>query len=162
MIKRTTLCYIENDGAYLLLHRVKKKNDVNEGKWVGIGGHFLDGESADACLVREVREETGITLTDYRFAGKIRFEAPPWPSEIMYLYHATIPTRPALAECNEGVLAWVDKKEALSLPMWEGDRVFFSLMEKGGDPFSLLLRYEGEALTESRLGGEELFADEQG
>ena len=160
MIKRTTLCYIEQDGAYLLLHRTKKKNDVNEGKWVGIGGHFLEGESPDECLLREVREETGIELTNYRFAGKIRFEAPPWPSEIMYLYRASVKTRPVLPECDEGVLAWVDKKEALSLPMWEGDRVFFSLMEEKNDPFCLLLRYEGESLVESRLGGEELFSDE--
>ena len=160
MIKRTTLCYIEHGGAYLLLHRVKKKNDVNEGKWVGIGGHFLEGEAPDECLVREVREEAGIDLTDYRFAGKIRFEAPPWPSEVMYLYRATVAERPPLLDCNEGVLAWVDKREALSLPMWEGDRVFFSLMEERTEPFSLLLRYEGERLVESRLGGDELFADE--
>lgn len=160
MIKKTTLCYIEHDGAYLLLHRVKKENDVNEGKWVGIGGHFLPGEEPDACLLREVWEETGITLTDYRFAGRIRFEAPPWPSEIMYLYRARIDARPTLPECDEGVLAWVDKKEALSLPMWEGDRVFLSLMEEDGEPFSLLLRYEGDTLVENRLGGEELFADE--
>ena len=161
MIKRTTLCYIENDGDYLLLHRVKKKNDVNEGKWVGIGGHFLDGETPDECLLREVREETGIALTDYRFAGKIRFEAPPWPSEVMYLYRASVNARPALPECDEGELAWVDKREALSLPMWEGDRVFFSLMEERTEPFSLLLRYEGDRLVESRLGGAELFADEE-
>jgi 8-oxo-dGTP diphosphatase len=160
MIKRTTLCYIEHGGAYLLLHRVKKKNDVNKGKWVGIGGHFLEGESPDECLVREVREETGILLTDYRFAGKIRFEAPPWPSEVMYLYRATVTERPPFPDCDEGVLAWVDKREALSLPMWEGDRVFFSLMEESTEPFSLLLRYEGERLVESRLGGDELFTDE--
>ena len=162
MIKRTTLCYIENDGAYLLLHRVKKKNDVNEGKWIGIGGHFLEGESPDECLLREVRDETGIALTDYRFAGKIRSEAPPWPSEIMYLYHASIDERPALPECDEGVLAWVDKQKVLSLPMWEGDRVFFSLMEEEKEPFSLLLRYKEDRLSESRLGGEELFWDENG
>ena len=160
MIKRTTLCYIEHDGAYLLLHRVKKKNDVNEGKWVGIGGHFLEGEPPDECLVREVREETGILVTDYRCAGKIRFEAPPWPSEVMYLYRATVKERPPLPDCDEGVLAWVDKRKALSLPMWEGDRVFFSLMEERTEPFSLLLRYEGDKLVESRLGGEELFYDE--
>ena len=161
MIKKTTLCYIEHDGAYLLLHRVKKKNDVNEGKWVGIGGHFMEGESPDECLLREVREETGICLTDYRFAGKIRFEAPPWPSEIMYLYHATVAERPTLPDCNEGVLAFVDKREALSLPMWEGDRVFLALMEERTEPFSLLLRYEGDRLVENRLGGEELFLDEE-
>ena len=111
-------------------------------------------------LSTRFKQETGITLTDYRFAGRIRFEAPPWPSEIMYLYRARIDARPTLPECDEGVLAWVDKKEALSLPMWEGDRVFLSLMEKDGEPFSLLLRYEGDTLVENRLGGEELFADE--
>ena len=160
MLKRTTLCYIERDGKYLLLHRVKKKNDVNEGKWVGIGGHFLPEESPEECLVREVREETGLTLTAYRFAGKIRFEAPPWPSEVMYLYHAMTEGGDTLPDCDEGNLAWVDKGEAAALPMWEGDRVFLSLMEAGGEPFSLLLRYDGDRLVEHRLGGDELFSDE--
>ena len=155
MIKRTTLCYIEHGGAYLLLHRVKKKNDVNEGKWVGIGGHFLEGETPDECLVREVREETGILLTDYRFAGKIRFEAPPWPSEIMYLYRATVTERPPLPDCDEGVLAWVDKREALSLPMWEGDRVFLNLLAQDVPFFSLKLTYRGETLVSAVLNGKE-------
>jgi 8-oxo-dGTP diphosphatase len=139
---------------------VKKENDVNEGKWVGIGGHFLDGETPDECLVREVREETGLALSSYRFAGKIRFEAPPWPSEVMYLYHGLSEGGDVLPDCDEGVLAWVDKEKATDLPMWEGDRVFLSLMEAGGEPFSLLLRYDGERLVEQRLGGEELFLDE--
>lgn len=160
MTKKTTLCYIERDGQYLLLHRVKKKQDVNEGKWVGIGGHFLPDESPDECLLREVREETGLTLSRYRFAGKILFLAPPWPREVMYLYHATTEEGDVLPDCDEGVLAWVDKQKALSLPMWEGDRIFLSLMEAGGEPFSLLLRYDGDRLVEHRLGGEEIFDEE--
>ncbi len=160
MVKRTTLCYIEHDGKYLLLHRVKKKQDVNEGKWIGIGGHFLPDESPDECLMREVREETGLALTHYRFAGKILFLAPPWPREVMYLYHATTDGGDILPDCDEGVLAWVDKQKALSLPMWEGDRIFLSLLEAGGEPFSLLLRYDGDRLMEHRLGGEEIFEEE--
>ena len=160
MTKKTTLCYIERDGRYLLLHRVKKKQDVNEGKWVGIGGHFLPGESPDACLLREVREETGLALSSYRFVGRVLFLAPPWPREVMYLYHATTDEGDTLPDCDEGVLAWVDKAEALSLPMWEGDRVFLPLLEVTAEPFCLLLRYEGDRLVEHRLGGEEIFAEE--
>ena len=110
--------------------------------------------------MREVREETGLTLSRYRFAGKILFLAPPWPREVMYLYHATTEEGDVLPDCDEGVLAWVDKQKALSLPMWEGDRIFLSLMEAGGEPFSLLLRYDGDRLVEHRLGGEEIFDEE--
>ena len=154
----TNMCMISDEEGNILVEE-RAKND-----WRGIafpGGHVEPGEAFGDSVVREVREETGIPLTDYRFAGKIRFEAPPWPSEIMYLYRATVKERSPLPDCDEGVLAWVDKSEALSLPMWEGDRVFFSLMEERTEPFSLLLRYEGDTLVESRLGGNELFFDEE-
>ena len=147
----TTLCYIERNGAYLLLHRIKKKQDPNEGKWIGIGGKLEPGETVEECLLREVHEETGLTLTKYRYAGKIRFESDTWPTEIMHLYHAEGFTGDLLPNCPEGRLAWVAKAEAGHRPMWEGDRIFLDLMEKTTDFFSLLLRYRGDTLVESRL-----------
>ncbi len=150
-MKNTTLCYIEKDGAYLLLHRTKKREDVNEGKWIGIGGKVEDGESIEDCLLREVREETGYTLTEYRYVGKIYFEADAWPPEIMHLYHATAFQGDPLPDCDEGTLAWIEKREARSLPMWEGDRIFLDLLEKGVPPFTLTLRYRGDTLVESIL-----------
>ena len=158
-MKNTTLCYIEKDGCYLLLHRVKKKADVNGGKWVGVGGHFEEGETAEDCVLREVREETGLTLTDYRYAGRIRFDSDAWPSEIMHLYHATDFSGELLADCNEGNLAWIDKREALSLPMWEGDRLFLAKLEEGAPFFHMILRYEGDTLTEAITGDETLRLD---
>ena len=155
-MKNTTLCYIESNGCYLLLHRVKKKADVNEGKWVGIGGHLEEGETVTDCLLREVREETGLTLTDFRYAGRIRFDSDIWPSEIMHLYHATGFAGDLLSDCNEGNLAWVDKKKALTLPMWEGDRLFLERLESGSPFFHMILRYEGERLAESTVGDETL------
>lgn len=158
-MKNTTLCYIEKDGAYLLLHRVKKKADVNGGKWVGVGGHFEEGEGAEECVLREVREETGLTLTEYRYAGRIRFESDAWPTEVMHLFHATGFSGELLADCNEGNLAWVDKKRALSLPMWEGDRLFLDKIEEGAPFFHMILRYEGDRLAEWTVGDETLVID---
>ncbi len=151
-MKHTTLCYIEHDGAYLLLHRIKKKEDVNEGKWIGIGGKLEEGETVEDCLLREVREETGLTLTEYRFVGRICFESDEWPPEVMHLYHATAFGGTLLSDCDEGTLAWVDKHKARTLPMWEGDRIFLDLLEEGAPPFSLTLRYHGDTLIESVLG----------
>ena len=159
-MKHTTLCYIEKDGAYLLLHRVKKKADVNEGKWVGIGGHFEEGEGPRECILREVREETGLTLTEYRYVGRIRFESDLWPTEIMHLYHARGFRGELTPECNEGNLAWIDKEEARTLPMWAGDRLFLTKMEEGGPFFHMILRYEGDTLAESTVGDTSLRIDE--
>ena len=152
----TTLCYIERNGAYLLLHRIKKKHDLNEGKWIGIGGKLEEGETVEECLLREVREETGLTLTEYRYAGRIRFESDTWPAEIMHLYHATGFSGELVPDCNEGRLAWIDKAEADSLPMWEGDRLFLTRMQEGGPFFHMILRYRGDSLTESVVGDESL------
>ncbi len=160
MIKHTTLCYIEKNGAYLLLYRNKKEKDVNGGKWVGIGGHLETGETPDACLLREVREETGLSLTEYRAVGDIAFLSDAFPPEIMHLYHARGFEGSLLPDCNEGTLAWVDKRKALTLPMWEGDRLFLSKMEEGGPFFHMILRYEGDALVESKVGGRELILPE--
>ncbi len=149
---RSTLCYIERDGKYLLMHRTKKKKDVNQGKWIGVGGKFEEGEGPEECLLREVREETGLTLTDYRFRGRIFFFCEGAPDEVMYLYHATAFQGELLSDCVEGELAWIGKEEALALPMWEGDRLFYPLIDGEGEPFTMTLRYRGDTLTESCFG----------
>lgn len=144
-MKRTTLCYIENEGSYLMLHRIKKENDPNEGKWIGIGGKFLEGESADECLLRETMEETGFTLNQYRFRGIVNFISDIWEPEIMYLYTAT-EYRGEPADCNEGVLKWIRKEDVFSLNLWEGDRIFLKKLLNNEDKFELTLNYTGERL----------------
>lgn len=153
--KMTTLCYIEKDGRYLMLHRVKKENDMNQDKWVGIGGHFEEGESPEECLCREVSEETGLRLTEYRLRGIITFVSDRWQTEYMFLYTAT-GYEGNIGECSEGVLEWVDKSAVYSLPIWEGDRIFFRLLEQEEPFFSLKLRYKGETLIESILNNRAL------
>ena len=134
----TTLCYIEKDGKYLMLHRVKKHNDINEGKWIGVGGHAENQETPEECLVREVKEETGLTLTSYRFRGLVTF--------------ISNECEPELIECDEGELAWVDKEEVPELPTWEGDRVFLNLLLSGEERFfSIKLKYEGSRLMEKQV-----------
>lgn len=148
----TTLCYIERDHQYLMLHRVKKENDVNRDKWVGIGGHFERDESPEKCLLREVREETGLTLTGYRLRGIITFLSDKWQTEYMFLYTADA-FAGEMHECDEGSLEWIDKSAVYELPIWEGDKIFFRLLERDEPFFSLKLRYEGERLAESVLNG---------
>jgi len=152
-----TLCYIENDkNEYLMLHRVKKKNDVNQDKWIGVGGKFEDKESPEECLLREVWEETGLTLTDYRFRGIVTFASDGWETEYMCLYTAT-GWIGELKECDEGNLEWVSKKAVYDLPIWEGDKIFFRLIEDPASPlFSLKLSYEGDTLVYAALDGKEL------
>ncbi len=153
---QSTLCYIENDrGEYLMLHRVKKKNDANHDKWIGIGGKFEDGESPEECVLRETREETGLTLTDYRYRGLVTFVSDRWETEYMHLFTASGYTG-AIHECDEGVLEWIGKAELLALPQWEGDRIFLRLLDQDVPFFSLKLRYEGEKLRQAVLNGEEL------
>lgn len=151
-MKNTSLCYIEQDGAYLMLHRVKKENDLNHDKWIGIGGKFEENESPEDCVLREVREETGLTLTDYRYCGIVTFVSDLWEGEYMHLFHATGFTG-RLRECSEGVLEWVAKEDFAKLPQWEGDRIFLRLMQERVPFFSLKLRYEGEHLAETVLNG---------
>lgn len=153
--KLTTLCYLEKDGQYLMLHRVKKEKDINKDKWIGIGGHLEEKESPEDCLVREVKEETGLTLTDYRLRGVITFITDRWQTEYMFLYTAES-FLGELGECDEGVLEWVDKAAVFDLPIWEGDKIFFRLLEEDAPFFSLKLRYEGETLVESVLDGKAL------
>lgn len=151
-----TLCYIENDrDEYLMLHRVKKKNDVNQDKWIGVGGKFEEGESPEECLLREVWEETGYTLTRYRLRGVVTFQADPWPAEYMFLYTADGYTG-ELKECNEGDLQWVPKDQIESLPIWEGDKVFFRLLREDRPFFSLKMVYQGDKLMKATLDGEEM------
>ena len=154
-MKNTTLCYLERDGCYLMLHRVKKEHDVNRDKWVGIGGKLEENESPEDCLRREVYEETGLTLTDYRYCGLVTFVSDRWEGEYMHLFHTTGFTGD-LKECDEGVLEWVPIPTVRTLPQWEGDRIFLDLMAQQVPFFSLKLRYRGEALEEVVLNGSRL------
>lgn len=149
-MKQTTLCYLERDGQYLMLHRVKKENDENRDKWIGIGGKFEEGESPEDCVLREVREETGLTLTAYRYRGLVTFVSDRWPTEYMHLFTAT-GFEGEMTDCDEGELAWIDKQALLALPLWEGDKVFLRLLDQEVPFFSLKLVYEGENLVSSSL-----------
>ena len=151
----TTLCYIEKDGCYLMLHRVKKEHDMNRDKWIGVGGHVEEGESPEECLLREVYEETGLTLTSWRPRGIVTFTADVWETEYMFLYTAEGYTG-ELADCDEGKLEWVEKSRVYDLPLWEGDRIFLRLLEEDAPFFSLKLRYEGDTLAEAALDGQAL------
>lgn len=156
----STLCYIEKDGCWLMLHRVKKKNDVNHDKWIGIGGKFEEGESPEDCLLRETREETGLTLTEYRFRGLVTFVSDEAPTEYMHLFTATGFTG-TLQECDEGTLEWVPIKQVETLPLWQGDRLFLELLQREECFFSLKLRYEGERLAEAVRDGQPLSLEEE-
>ena len=154
-MRNTTLCYIEKDGAYLLLHRVKKKNDLNQDKWIGVGGGFEQDESPEECLLREVLEETGLTLTRWRYRAVITFVSDQWETEYMHLFTADGYTGD-LIDCDEGVLEWVDKSRIPELPIWEGDKLFFRLLAEDAPFFSMKLRYEGDRLVYAALNGKTL------
>lgn len=151
----TTLCYIETEDSYLMLHRISRKEDVNKGKWIGIGGHLEEGESPEECLLREAREETGLTLTSYRFRGLVTFTQDGYGTEYMCLYTAAGFTG-ELGECEEGVLKWVKKSELSSLTLWEGDKIFLKLLAEEAPFFSLKLSYQGDTLVEAVLDGNPL------
>lgn len=144
----STLCYIIRDGRVLLLYRNKKENDLNEGKWIGVGGKFEPGESADECMIREVFEETGLTVTEYKLHGIVKFISDVWDDQDMYLYTATNFTGELNTDCSEGELHWVDKDEVLKLPTWEGDRYFMEPLLRGDDRIDMLVRYEGRGKDE--------------
>ena len=151
----STLCYLERGDEYLMLHRVKKEHDLNRDKWIGVGGKFEEGESPEDCILRETREETGLTLTEYRYRGLVTFVSNEAPTEYMHLFTATGWTgTPGV--CEEGELAWIRKGDLRKLPMWEGDRVFLDLLESDAPFFSLKLRYEGEKLVQVVLNGKPL------
>ena len=154
-MKNTTLCYIEQGSRCLMLHRTKKANDENEGKWIGVGGKCEEGESPEDCLLREVREETGLMLTDWRYRGLVTFVSDVWPTEYMHLFTATDWTGEPHV-CDEGDLAWIKKAELLTLPMWEGDKIFLRLLDSDEPFFSLKLCYDGERLLSAVLNGKPL------
>ncbi len=151
----TTLCYIENDDAYLMMHRDKKEVDINKDKWIGVGGHFEKNESPEECLRREVMEETSLKLTSWKLRGVITFITDDSFVEYMFLYTAD-GYKGEISECNEGTLEWVPKDKVCDLPIWEGDKIFFRLLNENRPFFSLKLRYENDVLVESVLDGEEI------
>ena len=147
----TTLCYIENNEQYLMLHRTKKQNDINQGKWIGVGGHVENEESPEECLVREVKEETGLTLTSYRLRGLVSFINSECESELMCVFTADEYTG-NLITCEEGNLQWIAKTQVPDLPTWEGDRVFLELLLSDEQRFvSIKLQYEGDRLVEKKI-----------
>lgn len=157
----SSLCYLENSrGEYLMLHRVKKKQDVNQDKWIGVGGKFEAEESPVDCLLREVLEETGLQLTQFRFRGLITFLGQWQETEQMHLFTATGWTGTMKESCDEGVLKWVPRDQVLQLPIWAGDKIFFRLLEEERPPFLLKLRYTGDTLVEAVLDGQPLPLDE--
>lgn len=155
----TTLCYIEKDDCYLLLHRIKKEQDINKDKWIGIGGHFEAKESPEECLLREVKEETGLRLTSYRFRGIVTFVTETGLYEYMCLYTAD-GFEGELQDCDEGTLEWVSKHKLSNLNLWQGDYIFLRLLEEREEFFSLKLVYEGDALVQVALNGKELPEEE--
>ena len=151
----TTLCYIEKDEKYLMMHRVKKEKDINKDKYVGVGGHFEYGESPDECLLREVKEETGLTLISYKARGIVTFIYGDEVVEYMHLYTAD-GYEGTIADCDEGELEWIEKSAVYDLPIWEGDKIFFRLMEEDRDYFSLKLVYDlSDELVEVKLDGKD-------
>ena len=152
-MRLTTLCYVERDGCYLMLHRTKKNQDENAGKWIGIGGHLEENESPEECMLREAREEAGMNLKNLRLRGILTFILPDWGNELTFLYTAETDDA-KLPECREGVLQWVPVDEVMSLNLWEGDRVFLPLLISRQDCFSLKLIYApGGALIGYALDG---------
>ncbi|MBQ2381683.1 MAG: 8-oxo-dGTP diphosphatase [Succinivibrio sp.] len=150
----TTICYLEKDDCYLMLHRVKKDNDINKDKWIGIGGHIEDGESPDECIVRETLEETGLTLNSYSLRGLITFVSDCYGVVYMFLYTSDDFSGVMNSQCNEGELEWIKKDKLFDLPLWEGDKVFFHLLETRKDFFSLKLVYSKDTLRQCILDGE--------
>lgn len=146
-MRNSTLCYIEQDGKYLMLLRNKKKVDVNKGKWIGVGGKFEEGESPEDCVLREVMEETGLRLTSFRLRGIVTFVLDGWGTEYMHLFTADAFEGECI-ECNEGELRWIPKEEILSLNLWEGDRAFLKLLEEDAPFFSMKLSYQGDKLVD--------------
>ena len=154
-MKNTTLCYLSRGDEYLMLHRVKKKNDLNHDKWIGFGGKLEENESPEEGILREVREETGLCLTDLRYRGIVTFISDEAEGEYMHLVTAEH-YEGEITDCDEGEIAWIKKVDFAALPQWEGDKIFMKLLEDGAPFFSLKLRYEGDRLAEAVLDGRKL------
>ncbi len=152
----TTICYLEENGCYLMIHRTKKKNDINQDKWIGPGGHVEKGESPEECIQREMREECGITLADPALRGIITFVSDTCGEIYIFLFTATRHEGTLNSDCAEGFLKWVPKAQLPELSLWEGDRIFLDLLEQRRDFFSLKLCYRGDTLTEAALDGRSL------
>ena len=154
-MKQTTLCYLERGDEYLMLHRTKKKNDENHDKWIGVGGKFEAGESPEDCMHREILEETGLTVTDYRYRGIVTFVSDIYETEYMHLFTVTDWAGEA-RECDEGELAWIKKQKLFDLTLWQGDRIFLKLLQEDVPFFSLKLTYQGDELIEAVLNGKKI------
>lgn len=155
-MKETTLCYLEREGKYLMLHRVKKENDENRDKWIGIGGKFEPGETPFDCVKREFLEETGLILRAPRYRGIVTFVSDVWEDENMHLFTAD-DCEGTLTDCDEGDLEWVEKDRVADLPIWEGDRIFLSLLAADAPFFNLTLVYRGESLRWAELDGKQIY-----
>ena len=151
----STLIYLERGDEYLMLHRTKKENDLNHDKWLGVRGKFEDGESPEDCALRETREETGLTLTRWRYRGLVTFVSDRYETEYMHLFTADGWTGTP-KEWDEGELAWIKKSELLKLRLWEGDKIFLRLLDTDEPFFSLKLKYEGDTLVLAQLNGKRL------
>ena len=151
----STLIYIERGDEYLMLHRTKKENDLNHDKWIGVGGKFEPGEAPEDCALRETREETGLTLTHWRYRGIVTFISDLYETEYMHLFTADGFTGTPI-ECDEGELEWIRKSELLKLKLWEGDKIFLRLLDSDEPFFSLKLKYEGDTLVLAQLNGKVL------
>ena len=148
----TTLCYIERGDEYLMLHRVKKENDIHRDKWIGLGGKFEEDESPEECLLREVYEESGLRLTSWRYRGIVTFVNTKCSSEYMHLFTAD-GFEGTVGPCDEGELEWIKKSELMKLTLWEGDRIFLRLLDSNEPFFSLKLSYDGDELIGAKLNG---------
>ena len=146
----STLCYIEKDGKYLMLHRTKKKNDINKDKWLGIGGKFEDGESPEECIIREVKEETGLTLNTYKLRCIVTYVSTKWETEYMYVFTSSDFTG-KLIECNEGDLQWIGKDKVTELKTWEGDKIFVDKIQNDNKFFTIKFNYDGDRLIKYDL-----------
>lgn len=150
---QSTLCYLERDGKYLMLHRVKKKNDINKDKWIGVGGKFEEEESPEDCMKREILEETGLVAKSWKYCGIVTFVSDEAESEHMHLFHV-FDWDGTEKVCDEGDLEWVPIEKVLSLPTWEGDRIFLHFLQDADMPFfSLKLRYQKDHLLACELNG---------
>lgn len=149
-MRNVTLCYIEKDGKYLMLHRTKKENDLNKDKWIGVGGKFEDKESPEECVIREVKEETGLTLNSCKLRCIVTFVSNKWETEYMYVFTSNNFTG-ELTECSEGELEWVDKEKVRDLPTWEGDKIFLDRVLEDAPFFTAKLEYDEDKLVDYRI-----------
>lgn len=150
-MKNTTLCYIENDGKYLMIHRVKKVEDINKDKWIGVGGKFEEKETPFDCVRREIFEETGLIAGKLNYRGLVTFVSNEFGTEYMHLFHTKEFEGTITRDCDEGNLEWVDKDKIFDLPLWEGDKIFLDLLNKDVPFFSLKLVYKGQELVSHKL-----------